>query len=103
MGTGSKIASVLFRFGALCSAVIVVALLGRFFYLLDLANASANSRLIYAEVISALEIFFSILLIVPAKYSFYAFPIDIAFFICSLVAFGLLADVSTGAGLQLLS
>jgi hypothetical protein len=93
MGTGSKIVSVIFRLGELCSAIIVVALLGRFFYLINLTNASVNGRLIYAEVISALEIIFSILLIVPAKYSFYAFPIDIVFFICSIVAFGLLADL----------
>lgn len=102
MGTGSKIASVIFRVGALCSAVIVVALLGRFFYLLNLTDASANGRLIYAEVISVLEIVFSILLIIPAKYSFYAFPLDIIFFICSIVAFALLADVSAGAKLLLL-
>jgi len=95
MGTGSKIASVLFRLGALCSAIIVVALLSRFFYLIDLANASANGRLIYAEVISVLDIVFSILLIIPAKYSFYAFPIDIVFFICSIVAFALLADLNS--------
>lgn len=103
MGTGSKIVSVLFRLGELCSAVIVVALLGRFFYLINIANASANGRLVYAEVISALEITFSIILIIPAKYSFYAFPIDIIFFICSIVAFALLADVGTAAGLQLFS
>jgi hypothetical protein len=95
MGTGSKIASVIFRGGALCSAIIVVSLLGRFFYLLNLANSSANGRLIYAEVISVLEIIFSILLIIPAKYSFYAFPIDTVFFICSMVAFGLLADLNS--------
>lgn len=95
MGTGSRVVSVLFRIGELCSAVIVVGLLGRFFYLAHLGNASTNGRLVYAEVISALEIVFSIILIIPAKYSFYAFPIDIIFFICSIVAFALLADVST--------
>ncbi|PVH91265.1 hypothetical protein DM02DRAFT_606690 [Periconia macrospinosa] len=100
MGTGSKIVSVLFRLGELCSAIIVVALLGRSFYLINIANASANGRLVYAEVISALEIIFSVVLIIPAKYSFYAFPIDIIFFICSIVAFALLTDVSTGAGLH---
>jgi len=95
MGTGSKILSVLFRLGELCSAIIVVALLGRSFYLINIANASANGRLVYAEVISALEIIFSVVLIIPAKYSFYAFPIDIIFFICSIVAFALLADLNS--------
>ncbi|KAK7190328.1 hypothetical protein DPSP01_006147 [Paraphaeosphaeria sporulosa] len=95
MGTGSKVASVILRFGAFASGVIVVACLGRFFYYLNLANAHANSRLIYAEVISVLEVIFALLLIVPAKYSFYAFPIDIIFFICSIIAFALLANLNS--------
>lgn len=95
MGTGSKVVSVFFRLGEICSAIIVVALLGRFFYLEHLGNASTNGRLVYAQVISALEIVAAILLIIPAPYSFYAFPVDIFFFICSIVAFALLADVGT--------
>jgi hypothetical protein len=95
MGTGTKIVAVLFRLGELCSAIIVVALLGRFFYLSDIGGGSTNGRLVYAEVISALEIIFSILLIVPARYSFYAFPLDGIFFICSIVAFALLADLNS--------
>lgn len=97
MGTGSKIVSVFLRLGALCSAIIVVGLLSRFFYLLHVANGPANGRLIYAAVVSVLSVIFSIILIVPAKYSFYAFPIDIVFFILFLIAFGLLAYVSTAA------
>lgn len=103
MGTGSKVASVILRLGAFCSSVIVVACLGRFFYYLNSANAHANGRLVYAEVISVLEVIFALLLIVPAKYSFYAFPVDIVFFICSIVAFALLANVSTGTVRQNLS
>ncbi|KAJ4351128.1 uncharacterized protein N0V89_006467 [Didymosphaeria variabile] len=72
-----------------------MGLLSRFFYLINLANTPANGRLIYAEVISVLEIVFSILLIVPAKYSFYVFPIDVVLFICSIVAFGLLANLNS--------
>lgn len=95
MGTGTKVFSCLLRFGELCSSVIVIALLGRFFYLLHIPSGSyTNGRLIYAEVISCLEVIASILLIVPLKYSFYAWPLDGIFFICSIVAFGLLADVS---------
>ena len=95
MGTTAKVLSVLLRLSELCSAVIVVALLGRFFYYLHIGpDTSTNGRLIYAEVISCLEIFASIILIIPAKYSFYAWPIDVLFFICSIVAFGLLAAVS---------
>ncbi|KAH8698065.1 hypothetical protein GQ44DRAFT_633461 [Phaeosphaeriaceae sp. PMI808] len=95
MGTGSKVFSIILRLGELCSSVIVVALLGRFFYLLGLASdGSINGRLIYAEVISCLEIISSIILIVPLKYSFYAWPLDAIFFVCSIVAFGLLADLN---------
>lgn len=97
MGTGSKVACVILRIGELCSAVIVVALLGRFFYYEHLGNAPTNGRLVYAQVISALEIVASIFLMIPAAYSFYAFPLDIFFFIASIVAFALLADVGTGS------
>ena len=96
MGTASKVLSVLFRLAEFSSAVIVVGLLGRFFYFLHVGpDGDDNSRLIYTEVISCLEIFASIILIIPAKYSFYAWPLDAIFFILSMVAFGLLAGVST--------
>lgn len=97
MGTGSKIISVILRFGELCSSVIVVALLGRFFYLLHLApDWSTDGRLVYTQVISCLELLSSIILIVPLAYSFYAWPLDAIFFISSIVAFGLMADVGVG-------
>ncbi|EKG15329.1 hypothetical protein MPH_07457 [Macrophomina phaseolina MS6] len=96
MGTGTKAFSVILRLGELSSAAIVVGLLGRFFYLLHLApHESAEGRLIYAEVISCLQIIFSILLLPPLKYSFYAWPLDATLFICSIVAFGLLADLNS--------
>ena len=94
MGTTSKVALVVFRLGELVCSVIVTALLGRFFYFLNLGNGHADGRLVYAQVISCLGIVFSIVLFPPLKYSFYAFPIDAILFICSIVAFGLLADVS---------
>lgn len=95
MGTGTKVVSVVLRCGEFCCAVIVVALLGRFFYLLHIpAGTSTDNRLIYAMVISSLEIVAAMLLVIPAKYSFYAWPLDAIFFILSIVAFGLLAGVS---------
>jgi hypothetical protein len=94
MGIGSKIFSVILRFGELCSSVIVVALLGRFFYLAP--KDSTEGRLIYTQVISCLELLSSIILIVPLAYSFYAWPLDAILFICSMVAFGLMADVCVG-------
>ncbi|KAH7067708.1 hypothetical protein BKA63DRAFT_522667 [Paraphoma chrysanthemicola] len=96
MGSGSKVFSVILRLGELCCSVIVVALLGRFFYLVNIGpNWSVNGRLIYADVISCLQIIASIILLIPYKYSFYAWPLDAIFFVCSIVAFGLLADLNS--------
>jgi len=96
MGTGSKVLSVILRLGELCSAVVVTALLGRFFYVLNASpDGNANSRLIYAEVISCLQILFSLVLIFPYKYFFFAWPLDLICFILSMVAFGLLADLNS--------
>jgi hypothetical protein len=94
MGLASRITAVVFRIMEFISAVIVAALLGRYLRLLDLAGTSGGSRVIYAEVIAGLSIFFSLILIPPVRYSFYAFPLDFALFICWMVAFGLLDNVS---------
>ena len=94
MGTATKIFSVIFRLGELASAVIVLAIVGRFLHLLNIGNGSIESRIIYAEVMAAISTAFSILLVIPAMYSFWAFPLDFALFVCWLVCFGLLAGVS---------
>lgn len=94
MGTGAKICSVIFRLGELVSAIIVLAIVGRFLYLLHLGHGSAESRIIYAEVMAGISTAFSILLVLPAMYSFYAFPLDFALFVCWIVCFGLLDSVS---------
>ena len=94
MGTATKVISVLLRIGECICAIIVIALLGRFFYILNLANASVDGRLVYSSVIAGISIFLSIILVVPMKYSFFAFPLDGIVFICWMVAFGLLANVS---------
>jgi hypothetical protein len=93
MATASKVFSVIFRLGELVSAVIVLAIVGRFLYLLNLGHGSDESRIIYAEVMAAISTLFSILLAIPAMYSFYAFPLDFALFVCWIVCFGLLASV----------
>ena len=99
MGLASRITAVVFRVMEFISAVIVAALLGRYLRLLHLAGASGGSRVIYAEVIAGLSIFFSLLLFPPVRYSFYAFPLDFALFICWMVAFGLLDNVSRSCSL----
>ena len=82
------------RFGELASAAIVVGILGRYLSILADADVDAGARIIYSVVIGAITLFFSMVLFPPLKYSFYFFPLDIAFFICWLVAFALLCNVS---------
>jgi len=94
MGSASKAISIVFRIGELISASIVLGIMSRFIYLVNLGHADTNSRLIYAEVIAGISIAASILLMPPLLYSFWAFPLDCALFICWMVAFGLLANLS---------
>ena len=96
MVKASQVISVLLRIGECICAIIVIALLGRFFYELGRAGAYADGRLVYAAVIAGICIFLSLLLIAPLKYSFYAFPLDGIIFVCTMVSFGLLANVSGG-------
>ena len=93
MGSASKVLSVLLRLGELVCGVIVLALLGRFLYIVGEANVYADSRIIYATVVSSIAIALSILLMPPFTYSFMAFPLDFIMFTLFLVAFCLLESV----------
>jgi hypothetical protein len=94
MGTTSKVVSVILRVGELICAAIVVGILGRYLDLVHDANANPNVRIIYTIAIGGISIFFSLVLMPPLKYSFWAFGLDFALFICWMVAFGLLINVS---------
>lgn len=94
MGTASKVCSMIFRCGELVSACIVAGLLGRYLYFLNVADGNASSRLIYTEVMAGISIILSIILLFPLKFTFYCFPLDFILFICWMVAFGLLYNVS---------
>jgi hypothetical protein len=76
------------------SACIVLGITSRFIYLVDQGHGRTNGRLIYTEAIAAISLTFSILLSPPFSYSFWAFPLDLALFICWMVAFGILDNVS---------
>jgi len=93
-GTASRVFNVLFRLGELCCGAIVLGILGRLFYLVDLGGSHPNARLIYAAVIASLTILHSILFLPPFPYTFWTFPIDIFFFVAWLVVFCLLVTVS---------
>ena len=94
MGAASKALSVILRIWELCCAAIVCGIVGQYLHYLDRANVSANSRIIYTEVIAGISILLSLILMPPLKYSFYCFIIDAGVFICWMVAFGLLDGVS---------
>ncbi|THX99531.1 hypothetical protein D6D01_10436 [Aureobasidium pullulans] len=94
MGTGSKIASIIIRANELLSAAIVVGILGHFLSIIDDANGSANGKIVYAVVIASLSLIFSIVLMVPLWFTFRVFPLDFVMFVCWMVAFGLLVNLT---------
>ncbi|KAI9731214.1 MAG: hypothetical protein M1834_005407 [Cirrosporium novae-zelandiae] len=98
MGAGTKIASVVLRVFECACAIVVTAILGRYIYYVDLANAHAGSRVVYTLSIACISILFSILLGLFTKYSFWLFPVDFALFICWMTAFGLLRGLTGGHG-----
>ncbi|KFY72230.1 hypothetical protein V499_07617 [Pseudogymnoascus sp. VKM F-103] len=97
MGEASKIVSVLFRFMQLVSASIVAGILGTYLHYVSQAHAHKSGRVVYAISIAGIAIFFSLVLMAPLRYSFFAFPFDFAMFVLWIVAFGLLVNlVGTG-------
>jgi len=96
MGTASKILSVAFRVWELICSAIVLGIMSRFIWAIRQSPLhSPNSRIVYAETVAALGIFFSLILILPMAYSFYAFPLDLSMFIMWMVSFSLLANRSS--------
>ncbi|KAH9206223.1 hypothetical protein DL95DRAFT_375509 [Leptodontidium sp. 2 PMI_412] len=98
MGTASKTCSVILRLSELISAAVVAGIVGRYLYLLSSANAHASSRIIYAVVIAGIAILASLILLPPLKYSFYCLGLDFTLFICWMVAFGLLCNLTISGG-----
>ena len=93
MGTASKATSLIFRVGELICAAIITGILGYYLNILDDANVY-NSRIVYAISTGGISIFFSLVLMPPLNYSFFAFLLDFAIFVMWMVAFGLLINVS---------
>jgi len=94
MGIASQITSVVLRALELISASITAGLVGAYLHFVNDAGAQANGRLIYTVAIAGISIFFSIVFMPPLKYSFYGFPLDFALFVCWMVAFGLLDNLT---------
>lgn len=75
--TGSKIANVFLRFFQLVSAAVVVGIVGWELHRINQGNGSHNGRLIYAEVVAALSIVASLVLMPPLRYVFFGWPADL--------------------------
>lgn len=89
MGAASKAASVILRASELICAAIVLGIISYFIRNVHQGNGDVNGKIIYTEVWAAISIAFSIALILPFMYSFYAFPLDLIMFVGWMVAFGL--------------
>ncbi|OBT87385.1 hypothetical protein VE02_04152 [Pseudogymnoascus sp. 03VT05] len=92
---GSRFASVFFRLMQLISAAIVAGLLGHYLHNLHEGGGFNNRRVIYAITIAGIAIFLSLLFMLPLKYQFYAFPLDLIMFILWMIAFGLLISLGS--------
>lgn len=75
--TGSRVANVILRFFQLGSAAIVAGIIGWGLHRIDRGNGPSNGRLIYAEVVAALSLVASIVLLIPFKFVFSAWPVDL--------------------------
>lgn len=75
--TGSRVANVILRFLELGSAAIVAGIIGWGLHRIDGGNGVSNGRLVYAEVVAALSVVASIVLLIPFKFVFKAWPVDI--------------------------
>jgi membrane protein YdbS with pleckstrin-like domain len=74
--TGPRVVSVILRLGELFSAAVVVGILSYFIHRVQNVGPQ-NGRIIYAEVVAALSMAVSLILIVPAMYTFAFWPLDL--------------------------
>ncbi|KAK3995217.1 hypothetical protein QBC44DRAFT_366743 [Cladorrhinum sp. PSN332] len=94
MGSAHKVISASLRVFEFGFCVIILGILARFFYLLDQIDGPTDSRLVYAISMAAISVVLAIILFAPTKFSFWCFPLDIALFICWIVVFALLQDLT---------
>ena len=89
----ARILSFLARLGAFISSVIVLGILGRMFWRLHRLHRHYGRKLIYVISLATLSIPLALLLLLPFMFTFWAFPLDFAFFVMWMVAFALLTNV----------
>lgn len=89
-----RIVSLVLRAAELVFAAIVAGVNGEYLHKSDGASAWQLGRFIYTEVVAALGILFSLLLLIPFSGTFIHWPLDIFMSINWWIVFGLLVDVS---------
>jgi hypothetical protein len=95
-GVAHKVVSVVLRLSELASAIIVLGILSRFCYLIGIAQADVDGRIIYTIVVASLGIMYSIIFCPPFRNMFLSFPFDFLMFVMWLVAYCLL-QTKTGS------
>ncbi|KAG7418698.1 hypothetical protein Forpi1262_v016420 [Fusarium oxysporum f. sp. raphani] len=80
-GVAHKVISVILRLSELASAIIVLGILSRITYLVGLAEASVDGRIIYTIVVACLGIMYSIFFCPPFRSMFLGFPFDFLLFV----------------------
>ncbi|KAJ9419355.1 hypothetical protein QL093DRAFT_2015417 [Fusarium oxysporum] len=89
-GVAHKVISVILRLSKLASAIIVLGILSHFCYLIGVAEADIDGRIIYAIVVACLSIIYSFFFYPPFKNMFLGFPFDFVLFVMWLVTYCLL-------------
>lgn len=92
-GVAHKVISVLLRLSEFACALIVLGILSRFVYLIGVAQAHVDGRIIYGIVVASLGIIYSILFCPPFRNMFLSFPFDFVLFVMWLVAYCLFQSV----------
>ena len=82
---------VILRLLEISFAAVVAGIIGHY---LTLQDSDSSERILYTIVLAGISLFFALVFLPPFKYSFYSFTIDFILFICWMVDFGLLVNVS---------
>lgn len=77
----SKIANVVLRCFQFCSAATLAAIVGKTIYIFKIGSNRPDGRFIYVEFIAAMTIVMSIVLTIPSKCAFIAWPIDFVVYV----------------------
>jgi len=97
MGSASKITSVVLRVWELICSCVVVGIIGTYLSYLGKAHTTSG-RMDYVIATASISLIGSLAFAPPLRYSFYAFPFDLAMFIMWMVAFGLMIDLTGTEG-----